>query len=289
MQGHAPGKLILLGEHSVVYGHRAIAAAVGLHTRVRLHRVPGPTHLGRSAVQDPRLEQALAIALPAQGLRVDIDTELPVGRGMGSSAALSIALLRAADALEGRTSSFEDLHARGFAIEKVFHGNPSGLDHAVSALGGAVVYRKGEAPQPVVMPPVRVVVLDTGKAGDTASLVAGVASRRPAIDAHLDRLGRLVEESLGVLDQPAELGARMDEAHARLREIGVSTDELDELVGLARASGALGAKLSGAGGGGVALALTPDGGQALLRAARARGIQAFGTTLPAQGARWRPQ
>ena len=286
MRGSAPGKLILLGEHSVVYGHRAIAAAVGLCTRVELRRCEGPTRLGASAIQDPRLDAALRCALPAQGLEVDIHTELPVGRGMGSSAALTIALLRAADQLAGRSSSFEELHARGYELERIFHGNPSGLDHAVSALGGAVVYRKGEAPQPVDMPSTPVVVLDTGTAGDTAQLVAGVASRRPAVDPALERLGQLVEQALPLLARPSDLGPLLNEAQARLQELGVSTPRIDLLVELARSHGALGAKLSGAGGGGVVLALTPDGGEGLLRAARARGIQAFSTTLPAEGSRW---
>ena len=279
LHGRAPGKLILLGEHAVVYGHRALASPVSLGTQVSLEPCAGPTHLGDSSIQDPRLQRALEVALPAQGWRVHIQTDLPIGRGMGSSAALTIALLRAADAITGQQSSFEQLHARGFPIEALFHGNPSGLDHAVSALGSVVVYRKGQVPKPVAMPPHRVVVLDTGIAGDTRELVAGVASRRPGIEPSLRRLGALVETALPVLADPRALGDLMNEAQHHLEEIGVSTPMIQELVRLARAAGAHGAKLSGAGGGGVVLALTPQGPEQVLAAAAERGIDAFACTL----------
>lgn len=277
----APGKIILLGEHSVVYGHRAIASAVSLTTRVTLEPHHGPTRLRESFLRDSRLDEAIALALPATGWAVDIATDLPVGRGMGSSAALSIALVRAAAAVRGETLDFEEEHRRGFALERIFHGNPSGLDHAVSALGGAVVYRRGETPVPIAMPRTSVVVLDTGVAGDTAALVAGVAARRPGIDGSLDRLGALVEEALPRLDDPLALGQAMDEAQHHLERIGVSNAAIEGLVRLARSHGAVGAKLSGAGGGGIVVALTPDGGDRLLRAARQRNIPALASVLPA--------
>jgi mevalonate kinase len=279
LHGSAPGKLILLGEHAVVYGHRALASPVSLSTQVQLEPFAGATHLGDSSIQDDRLKQALALALPAHGWRVHIQTDLPIGRGMGSSAALTIALLRAADGITGHRSSFDALHARGFPIEALFHGNPSGLDHAVSALGSAVVYRKGQPPKPIEMPPHQIVVLDTGHAGDTKKLVAGVALRRPRIDPSLQRLGELVEESLSVLADPNALGLLMNEAQRHLEVIGVSTPKIAEIVQVARGAGALGVKLSGAGGGGIVLALTPQGPEQVLAAAAQRGIDAFACTL----------
>lgn len=277
--GRANGKLILLGEHAVVYGHRAIAAAVSRGVTVRLSPRPGPTALTRGPC-DARLAQVLAVALPAEGWGVEIDSELPLGRGMGSSAALSVALLRARAAASGRSLSFEELHEQGFALERIFHGDPSGLDHAVAALGGALLYRRGQAPQPLSMPSYPVVVLDSGSAGDTAQMVAAVAAQRPTINPALQAIGELVERILPQLDDPQALGEAMNEAQARLTEIGVSTPALDDLVALSRAEGAVGAKLAGAGGGGVVLALTPDGGEALLHAARRRGISAFCCRLP---------
>ncbi len=277
--GVGSGKVILLGEHSVVYGHRAIAAAVSRRTRVVLTPRGGPTSLGDSAIRDDRLAQALDVALPDWGYRVDIETDLPVGCGMGSSAALTIALLRARASAEGRPANFSWLHREGFAVEAVFHGTPSGLDHAVSALGGAVLYRRDEAPEPIAMPPVTAVVLDTGIAGDTAQLVAQVNAGRPGNESLLQRLGHLVEDRAPHLEDTAALGAAMNEAHSVLAELGVSTPLLDELVELARRHGAQGAKLSGAGGGGIVLALVEDPGS-LLRAAKRRGLRALPCTLP---------
>lgn len=277
--GHGLGKLIVLGEHSVVYGHRALAAAVSLGTTVTLTPRPGPTGLAASDIQDARLVEALAVALPA-GFAVDIRTELPVGRGMGSSAALTVALLRAAAAARGETLDAETLHQRGFAVERVFHGDPSGLDHAVAASGGALLYRRGEAPETIAMAPTRVVVLDSGIAGDTGALVAGVASRRPGIDPALARLGALAELGVGCLGDVDALGDVLNEAHERLRTIGVSTPQLDAMVALARDAGSPGAKLSGAGGGGVVLALAGEVEGVILRAATERGINAFACWLP---------
>lgn len=278
-EGRAPGKLILLGEHAVVYGHTAIAGAVGLTTTVRLSASDGPTRLGDSTVRDARLQRALALALPAEGLRVDIDSALPTGRGMGSSAAVAVALVRAAAALAGEALDAETLFQRSLALERVFHGQPSGVDNAVVAAGGLLRFRRGPPLQiePLALAhPLTVVVLDSGGPGDTAAMVAAVRARRPAVDPVIEAIGALVEQAGGLLDRPRELGAALDENHALLRRLGVSTPALDELCAMARAHGALGAKLSGSGGGGVVMALVAEGAEAcLLDAARRARVPAL--------------
>ena len=291
-RGEAPGKLILCGEHAVVYGHPAVAMAVDLRTRVRLYPgVPGAPPCLRSAAadlaHDPRLARALAAVLPP-GVQVEIDSELPVGRGMGSSAALAVACVRAAAALRGEALDFAQTHARGFEMERVFHGEPSGVDHAVSAMGGACVYRRRpEGPEIRALrglPALPMVVLDSGVAGDTGALVAGVRSRRPGIDLALDRIGALSAEVCARLEAGrGDIGPLLDENHELLRQIGVSTPQLDGLVALARAAGAAGAKLAGAGGGGVVLALCPDPAP-VLAAAAAAGVPAFLAPLAPPGA-----
>ena len=165
-------------------------------------------------------------------------------------------------------------------MERIFHGRPSGIDHAVAALAAPVRYRKGdEGPDlsPLAMPRLQLVVLDTGLAGDTQALVQGVADRRPAVDPLLSRIGALTAELIDALaaDQPpAVLGELLTENHRLLAQIGVSTPNLDRLVGFARKAGAHGAKLAGAGGGGVVLALVDDPAL-LLNAAGKAGIPAF--------------
>jgi mevalonate kinase len=275
--GRGHGKLILCGEHAVVYGHPALAMAVDRGTTVRLTPRPG-TLEARGDIVDDRLIPALRTVLPADGWQVDIATDLPVGRGMGSSAALAVALIRAESASRGHTPSVDEVFERAFAVERVFHGNPSGLDHAVSARGGLLRYRRGPPPsfEPLPLPSWRLVVLDSGVAGDTKQLVAGVASRRPTVDADLDRIGELVLEATAALDDPQALGPLLTENHGLLRRIGVSTPQLDDLVALALKAGAVGAKLAGAGGGGVVLALVEDP-EPVLRAAAAAGVPAFPT------------
>ena len=288
-RGWAPGKLILLGEHAVVYGHRAIAVGVDRGTLAEAVSRPGPSGLDASEVvplsgdpvpfpADPRLGPALATVLPKDGVGLRLRSTLPIGRGMGSSASLAIATLRALADLEGRTPGADELIAKGFRIEQVFHGTPLGLDHTVATRGGALAYRRapsGLEVEPLSLSHLPLVVLDSGEPGDTAALVAGVRARRPAVDPALERIGALVESVLSPGDFALDnLGPAMDEDHALLREIGVSTPALDELCALARGAGARGAKLAGAGGGGVVIALAPEP-EPLLRAAASRGIPAF--------------
>jgi len=277
--GRGSGKLILLGEHAVVYGHPAIAVGVSLGTQVQLTPRSGPT---TCSIKEPdaALSEVLAQALPLEGLHIDIQSDLPIGRGMGSSAALSVALVRARAQLKGQKMQFEEVHTQAFELERIFHGNPSGMDHAVAAKGGALLYRKNEAPKALDMRPVEAVVLDTGLAGNTAAMVASVAALRPGIDPLLDRMGALSEQAAHNLNDTELLGEAMSECHGLLRQLGVSNDSLDSLVTLAKQHGAVGAKLSGAGGGGIVVALTPNGSTALLQSARERGIEAFPCSLP---------
>ncbi len=280
--GAGAGKLILCGEHAVVYGHPALAFAVDRHTEVALR--PGPRRV-RAAVDDPRLGRALDAARIPPGVEVHVRSTVPVGRGMGSSAALAVALVRAGAALRGEALSADEAFARALPVERVFHGNPSGLDVAVAARGGFVAFRRG--PPARIEPiearvPWSAVVLDTGIAGDTAALVAAVASRRPGVDPLLARIGALSAQAREALADPAALGEIATENHRLLAAIGVSHPEVERLVALAVGAGATGAKLSGAGGGGVVLAVARDP-EPILRAARRAGVTAFACAVGAGG------
>ena len=248
--------------------------AVDRGTTVTLTRRSGPTAIDGAPFRDARLKTALAVVLPPQGIGVTLTTDLPVGRGMGSSAALAVALIRARASLEGRTADFAECHRLGFDIERVFHGNPSGVDHTVSAMGGGVQYRRGQPIEPLSLPPLTLVVIDTGIAGNTAELVAGVAAL-PDAETRLAAIGQVTQKVATALHGPPQvLGALLVENHRLLRDIGVSTPQLDALVDAALSAGAYGAKLAGAGGGGVVLALTEDP-EPVIRAAGALGSAAF--------------
>ena len=264
--GTATGKVIVVGEHAVVYGHRAVAAAVDLYTRVTLRDRSGPSEIEGTDVWDARLPDALATLVPPEGVGVSIESELPVGCGLGSSAALAVAMVRAVAAREGRVATTAECVERGFGVERVFHGNPSGLDHTVSAMGCPVIFRRGERPSPLQLArPLRLVVANTGTAGNTAEMVAKVAKRRP--EAELLRLGAITEMVAARLRRGDDIGPFIQEAHWLLRRIGVSTRELDELCRAMEAAGARGAKLAGAGGGGVAIALVDESHEGSVRQA----------------------
>ena len=275
-RGIGLGKLILCGEHAVVYGHPALAMAVDLATEVTLDSIDGPTTI--DVETDHRLARAIRLVVPDTGVEIRIASSIPIGRGMGSSAALAVALVRAlADARGEPAPDADEVFARAMPIEEVFHGNPSGLDVAVSARGGVIRYRRAEPPiiDPIGQTPAgEIVVLDSGLVGNTAELVASVAAQRPEVDPILERIGAIADAALYNLYNPPALGELLAENHVLLRKIGVSTPELDDLVVLAREAGAYGAKLAGAGGGGVVIALT-DNADPILEAAAVRGIPAI--------------
>ncbi len=253
----APGKIILVGEHAVVYGHRAIAAAVDLCTTVTLRRRPGPTTVEDTLIEDPRLAEALATVVPPMGFGITIRSTLPVGCGMGSSAALAVAAVRAVARMEGREASPRECVERGFDMERIFHGTPSGLDHTVSASGGALLYRRGEpAEELVVGKTLRLVVANTGARSNTADMVERVRQRNP-VD-QITRIGALVEMTAVRIAKGKPIGEFLKDAHRMLRLMGVSTGRLDDLCRAMEAAGAQGAKLAGAGGGGIAIALVDE-------------------------------
>ena len=279
----APGKLILMGEHAVVYGHPALAIAIDRGMTVELQHRPGPSGLDTPWVNDERLQKALEEILPTDGVGVRITSTLPVGRGMGSSAALAVALVRAAAKLEGREASIEETNDGAFRVEKVFHGKPSGIDHTVSMRGGALWYQRtdnGPQFESVSIAPLPLVVIDSGSAGNTAKMVEGVKNRRPVVDQHLEAMSALLTATLPSLiaGDHKQTGLAWLENHRLLKEIGVSTPTLDSIVSLAIDNGAWGAKLAGAGGGGVVIALTADP-EHLIATATANGLQAFQTQI----------
>lgn len=283
-RAEAHGKVIVLGEHAVVHGYPAVAA--GLPAGVVLEAAP---------LADPRAP--ITLAIPAWGLDLELtaDTEHPVARacldvlahcdgpvtgwairgastlppraGLGSSAALTVALARL---VFGPGASVDDVVAASLAGERVFHGEPSGIDSRVAAQGGVLRYVRGEPPRQIHPGvPLPLVIIPSGIPRSTADQVARCRRRlehfpaviRPVLVA----VGQAVEAAIHAIERGDldTLGVLLDIGHGLLGALDVSSPALDRMAADARAAGARGAKLTGAGAGGCLLALPGDDPTAL--------------------------
>jgi len=302
--GRAPGKVILFGEHAVVYGRPAIAVPVSeVQAEVTVER--GPYRQG-VLVQAHDLDETfylddvpddnpirltilntlrrLRIA-PAPDLTISIHSTIPIARGLGSGAAVATALVRGLVEHFEEYLSSQDISDLVYETEILHHGNPSGIDNTVIAFGKPVYFVRGQKMEVFwVQRPFTLVIGDTDIRSSTLEVVADVRrawEKDPdRHDLWFDEMGRIAREARWAIErgQLNELGALMDENHQLLQAIGVSCQELDTLVQAARQGGALGAKLCGAGRGGnmVALAMERSVGQVsmMLRLAGARNVLA---------------
>lgn len=289
-------KVILLGEHAVVHGHPALAAALALGATARAEPRPtAPTTLQVPAWKlqattrgdDPvaRALRAIVRATDAGPCDIYVDARVPPASGLGSSAALAVAVARAL-APGFVTARIEQVANEA---ERCFHSNPSGVDVALAARGGIGVFRRGEGLQPLEVAPVPLVIGMSRAPRTTGPLVERVAAALrddPAgVGARLQHLGDAAlagADALRAHDYNA-LGALFDKAHAELAALELSTPELDELVRIARHAGALGAKLTGAGGGGAVIALAPGREQDVVDAWSAAGYGGFASTAGVRG------
>jgi mevalonate kinase len=291
----ANGKVILLGEHAVVYGVPAIAA--GIERGVKASAAPAASSslrvAERSAVPGDGTDlgrgfEALLGELGASNLAVEATLELPPGSGLGASAALGVAIARAILDAQGLPAEPARVVRAAAAWEGVYHGNPSGVDAAAAANDGCIWFDKASGTTQIALK--RDLVLAIGLAGPPAStklMVDGVArlrARRPAVvEKALEGVRALVQNArlcLEAGDLPG-LGSLMNYNQMLLSGLFVSTEGIERCCALARDAGALGAKLTGAGGGGAVVALCDGDSVAILTAWRAAGVECFGSFVRA--------
>lgn len=274
--GFGRGKVILLGEHAVVHGYPAIAVGIerGVHAQAstshedRLHLEPWGLHLAPDADAEEPLQRAFAAILGTYPDRPPIDVrataELPAGAGLGCSAAIGVAVLDAIDEALGVERSRGALGEAALAWEQVFHGNPSGVDNTMSAVGGVAEFRRGEPLRPLAAnKPLHLVIGYSGEPSSTKDMVSSVARQ-------LDEEPKRVRQTFGGIETLVRnaklaieagdlvaLGQLLDLNHTLLSSLMLCTTKLDAMCQAARAAGALGAKMTGAGGGGCMFALAP--------------------------------
>lgn len=299
--GQAPGKLILIGEHAVVHGAPAVALPfTAVQAEAQVHRCSGALQLhagpyGAHHFRGPRdLPEALkglgasilagldALHLPNECLAFTLGGSVPIGAGLGSSAATACALARALEALGHHRFAPEQLQGLIEVAERHAHGKPSGVDGAAVAAAGPFRFEAGRIEALRVQAGPWLVVVDSGTPRDTKAAVAQVAARRAAdegaFQADLARLAAGAEAVVGALaaGDAAALGAAFEGAAEVLRTWGLEAEAPARLMQALRGAGALGAKPTGAGCGGCVVAVAADeaGAQAAREAALAAGARA---------------
>ena len=282
-KGSGYGKVILFGEHFVVHGVPGIVSAIDATTDAEVKKaqkglnVRDERKTAKGYSEDKRLQQIESIERMLKAMGIDTKTPLdiwiggtlPGFSGLGASAASSVAIARAIAQELGIQISDEKINIVAYEAEKAYAGNPSGIDNTAATYGGLMWFKKNPVGgQDLVQKlhvrrPIEIVIGSTGKVANTKAMVEGVAERKAKNPAKYNPIFKQAE-NLAVAGRKAlesydlkKLGDLMNENHRILQEIGVSSKELDLLVEMARKQGAFGAKLTGGGGGGCMVALTP--------------------------------
>jgi mevalonate kinase len=283
-KGSGYGKAILFGEHFVVHGVPGIVSAIDSTTNAEVKRISEGIAINderkgakgyterKKAHQKESMERMLkTMGIDPRGAALEIwlGGNLPGFSGIGASAASSVAIARALAEEYEMDLSDERINEIAYEAEKAYAGTPSGIDNTAATYGGLIWFRRNLKGGPNTIEklglrePVEIIIGNTGIVANTKEMVAGVADRKKRNPEKYNPLFRQSEELAFAARRALEefdlrrVGKLMNENHRLLQEIEVSCEELDYLVNLAREQGALGAKLTGGGGGGCMVALTP--------------------------------
>ena len=292
----------MTGEHFVVHGAWALAAAVSRKVRVEVeasHALSVSSDRfsrGDQSALRPAAEVVRHLAKEHSfdpALRVSISSGIPEGSGLGSSAATTVAVAAAVSRLKSLRLGVRQLVEASMVGEKLIHGRPSGVDSNICARGGVLLFRPGSRPKRVVPAPgFSLIISNSGTVRNTGRLVGRVSVARDRNPGFFDGLARtasgvslLASERLASGDRKG-LGLLLSFNQSMLSAVGASTSRLDRLVALALSLGAHGAKLTGAGGGGCVLSVAPEGKEKrIISGLRARGNDTFRSAVPIGGVR----
>lgn len=285
----APGKVILTGEHFVVYGEPALAMAINLYAKVSVSerlddRVYISSNLGVSGFfEDNRFSPEIGgnksrkilepIKISAEavlkslgekrGLNIEVTSTIPVAAGLGSSSASAVSTVAAVGRLFGAKLTKESVINLSTEAERYVHVNPSGIDQSISTYGGVISYKKNEEIVHLkIKSAIPVVIGNSGVVRNTGKLIDKVHVRMESLPDVMELLikaaGKLTTRAIDALKigNIVQLGLLMDVSQGFLTALGVSSEAIDKLIYAAKRGGALGAKITGAGGGGCIVALT---------------------------------
>ncbi|MCH9694002.1 MAG: hydroxymethylglutaryl-CoA reductase, degradative [Gammaproteobacteria bacterium] len=292
----AAGKVILFGEHAVVYGRHALALPIENAVSATVSKSDSPStlrvadwdiNLSIDANRSDGLHGAINIIRDALGVAdynfaIDVRSHLPRGVGLGSSAAIAVALTRAIALCADVKADDARVNGIAYECEKLFHGTPSGIDNTLACYGQPTLFRSSDGLRSTalaVAEPPPVVVAISGEVGLTRELVAGVRERYDESTSHyeqiFDQIDSMSQQGAKLLQRSdyESLGRLMNVCQGLLNAIEVSTPDLERMIAIARNAGAVGAKLTGAGGGGSIVALCPGNEEQVRTALRQAGYQ----------------
>ncbi len=300
--GH--GKIILLGEHAVVYGSHAIAAPIELAMQAKVWENSDGVNLliPRWGVEEKihkganhrySIYQSLdmileRLDLEEESMNIEVFPNVPRAMGLGGSAALAVAIIRSLDEYFQLGLSDEEVMNLSYESEKIAHGNPSGIDNTLATFGQFILYRRGDPPvMKHIHPrqPIPMVIGLTGVESLTAKMVSNV---RTGWKNHTKQYEKIFEQinDLAVASVDAiqehnleQLGEYMNINQGLLNALQVSSREIEELIEIARRNGAMGAKLTGGGGGGAIIALCPEKPEQVVHAMKSSGYDAMITKI----------
>ena len=303
----APGKVILFGEHFVVYGVKAILCSINKRVTVTAEKtserkISINSKIGKLELEPDKPISEInsplkpfyylankSIENKDSGIRIQIDSEIPLGAGLGSSSACCVAGAAAIFKLFGNVSR-EEVLKLAIEAERTIFENTSGADCTVCTYGGIMEYDKNKGFKKIEYEPnFQLVIINSNIEHSTQSMVSKVKEFENKNTEEFSRLSdlesKLVEDVLKLVKENKiqEIGQKMNQNQKYLENIGISNKELTKMVRIGQES-SFGAKITGSGGGGCIFALTNESNlQNILKKFKDSNYECFSTKIDFKG------